>query len=232
MHEITAVHGESILVDDEDSLLLSTKKWRVDYRKDKNGTTWPSTVREARVNGRSIHSFLLIALPGFLIDHINGDPLDNRRSNLRITDHKRNMWNRRVSYNSRSGYKGVYPNTGKNSGARMPWTARITTNGKRTHIGIFKTAFEAHLAYIAAEEKARGEFSTQPDRQNISNCHSLLVTIPTKICALPGCSIVFPVRFTGAHGKTGGFCCQEHRILGKKLRDWKRSPTHRLECPA
>ena len=59
------------------------------------------------------------------VDHINGDPLDNRKDNLRICTHAENMRNVRMHRDNSSGYKGVsfHPQTGK-------WRSRIMVNGK------------------------------------------------------------------------------------------------------
>lgn len=85
--------------------------------------------------------------PGMVVDHINGDTLDNRRANLRITTDQHNRWNRHRAYrNSSSGIVGVVfrPEMGK-------WRARISIDGKNRGLGHFDTLEEALAARRAAE---------------------------------------------------------------------------------
>jgi hypothetical protein len=87
------------------------------------------------------------------IDHINGDPSDNRWVNLRACTMRQNQGNRRLNKNSSTGYKGVRIN--KNTGKFM---AKINYKEKVIHIGTYKTAFEAHQAYVQASKTIFGEF--------------------------------------------------------------------------
>ncbi|MBS6034003.1 MAG: HNH endonuclease [Pantoea sp.] len=87
------------------------------------------------------------------IDHINGDPSDNRIQNLRPSTHQQNMCNRKVRKDNSSGFPGVcaHRSTGK-------WQASIRVNGKRIHLGTYKTPEEAHQKYIEAAKLHHGEF--------------------------------------------------------------------------
>jgi hypothetical protein len=96
-----------------------------------------------------------------LTDHINGDKLDNRRTNLRIATPTQNLQNRGKTKQNKSGYKGVswYRAMGK-------WRAQITVNGKKTYLGTFATPEEAYAAYAAAAaEKLHGEFANIGDSE-------------------------------------------------------------------
>lgn len=87
------------------------------------------------------------------LDHINGDPLDNRVENLRLATQRQNAKNRRVQKSSTVGVKGVERHvSGK-------WRARITSDGKCHHLGLFETMEEARDAYNAAAQKLHGEFA-------------------------------------------------------------------------
>lgn len=72
------------------------------------------------------------------IDHINGNGLDNRWSNLRETNHQGNSRNMRLRPNSKSGCTGVrwYKPTSK-------WVASIHVEGKNKHLGLFTDLSEA-----------------------------------------------------------------------------------------
>lgn len=88
-----------------------------------------------------------------LVDHVNGNGLDNRRKNLRPADSIRNTWNRRLRSDSRTGYKGV---------ARLPdgrFRAYINCEGHRYELGRFTDLTEAAHAYDAAAIDMFGPFA-------------------------------------------------------------------------
>lgn len=87
-----------------------------------------------------------------LIDHINHDKTDNRKSNLRVADYSKNGMNKR--YDSRSVYPGVRFHKAQNN-----WSARIQVNYNPIHLGTFQTEKEAIIARKDAEDKYYGEFS-------------------------------------------------------------------------
>lgn len=89
------------------------------------------------------------------VDHINGNGLDNRRSNLRQADHFQNMANKRRYRNNTSGFKGVTRNTGTG----RPWRAAIRANNKRRHLGYYDTPELAARAYDTAAIALFGEFA-------------------------------------------------------------------------
>lgn len=84
-----------------------------------------------------------------LTDHANGDASDNRIANIREASPLQNAQNRRL--HSRKGI-----NYRKDRGK---WRVMITIAGKRTHLGTFDTAEEAHEAYRIAAEKWFGPFA-------------------------------------------------------------------------
>lgn len=85
-----------------------------------------------------------------IIDHINRDPLDNRKSNLRICTHSQNCMNRIIV--GKSGFRGVVVN---GSG----WAAHIKINRKTQHLGTYRTKEDAARAYDAAAQRLFGEFA-------------------------------------------------------------------------
>jgi hypothetical protein len=88
------------------------------------------------------------------LDHANGVRTDNRIANLRLATRSQNAANRRCSRrNISSGFKGVHfePQTGQ-------YRARIGKHGKSQHLGLFRTAADAHAAYCAAAREVHGAF--------------------------------------------------------------------------
>lgn len=105
---------------------------------------------DRRCRSIKLHKFLT----GWdLVDHINGDGLDNRRANLRPATSLQNSMNRRTRSDSKSGIKGVRQNR---SGT---WSATIQIDGKPLALGSYKTAAEAGRAYDAAAIEHFGEFA-------------------------------------------------------------------------
>ncbi|WP_440864456.1 HNH endonuclease [Symbiopectobacterium purcellii] len=89
-----------------------------------------------------------------LIDHINGNPADNRISTLRKATSSQNAQNSKISKNNKTGLKGVTfkPRTGR-------WEAQICCNRKSIYLGSFLTPQEAHEAYCKKSIELHGEFS-------------------------------------------------------------------------
>lgn len=86
--------------------------------------------------------------PTVEVDHINGDGLDNRRSNLRIVTHAQNMQNRRTGKHSSSGLRGVI-----RDGFRGKWRAVVVVNRKKINIGRFDSMEEADCAVRSARAR-------------------------------------------------------------------------------
>ncbi len=88
------------------------------------------------------------AFPPALVDHINGDGLDNRWCNLRHATNVTNLQNlRQARSDSRTGLMGVH---------RLPsgrWQARITIHGERRSLGAYTTPEQAAVAYLAAKRE-------------------------------------------------------------------------------
>lgn len=104
----------------------------------------------------SMHRFLVNPPHDMQVDHVNGDRLDNRRSNLRIATCTQNQWNRGKTClaKARSRFKGVqYHNF---SGL---WRARIRVNGRRLSLGYYRTEEAAAHAYSVAARMLHGEFA-------------------------------------------------------------------------
>ena len=96
--------------------------------------------------------------PVGLIDHINGDRLDNRIENLRIATFSQNAANAKRHSRNTSGLKGVAKVVKKGVWTGR-WQASITHQNKQIGLGSFKTKELAHAAYVKAASRLQGEFA-------------------------------------------------------------------------
>lgn len=108
-------------------------------------------------NGRRrsiyMHRLVLGNPDGMVVDHIDGNGLNNRRSNLRIATQNQNKRNSALFASNTSGLKGV--SWHKKS---LKWRAQIGHNNKKIHLGSFDAKEDAHAAYCEAAIKYHGEF--------------------------------------------------------------------------
>lgn len=108
----------------------------------------------SREAGKVFLHKLVLGTPKEAVDHINGNPCDNRKSNLRLATLSQNQGNRVLNANNTSGYKGVrYHKLAKK------FVARITIKGVETYLGLHATAIDAARAYNEAALKHFGEFA-------------------------------------------------------------------------
>lgn len=91
---------------------------------------------------------------GYFVDLVSGDPLDCRRSNLRICKWSDSSKNRRGTGKSLSGFKGVHVTSRPGV-----WEAKITSDGKTYHLGKYKDVIAAAKAYNAAAVRYHGKFA-------------------------------------------------------------------------
>ncbi|MBL0320674.1 MAG: HNH endonuclease [Alphaproteobacteria bacterium] len=138
--EITLSKGFVCIVDDDDYEYLSQYRWH-----SMKGKVRVYASRSYKRSQIIMHRELMNPPIGFVVDHINGNTLDNRRSNLRICTHSQNNVN--VKQKNKTGYKGVKLENGK-------WVARIQIT-----IGTFASAEEAARAYDKASKSLHGEFA-------------------------------------------------------------------------
>ena len=106
-----------------------------------------------------LHRLIANAHTALHIDHINGNGLDNRKSNLRLANHQQNAWNaikrdQRGSTLSTSKFIGV--SFCKKS---KKWTARITYNGKNLYLGTFEKEIDAAIQWDRMARELRGEYT-------------------------------------------------------------------------
>lgn len=160
MKKIPLTQGKFALVDDEDWEHLSKFHWMA--RRNRYSNKLKFKWYAYRLTPRNNYARKTIYLhheimKTKLIDHINGDGLDNRKNNLRKCSRSENQRNRSVSNNSKIGLKGVRFDSRK--GRVKRFYATITHEKKIYFLGFFMTKEEAHEAYKQAAIKYHGEFA-------------------------------------------------------------------------
>lgn len=149
--QIKLTKGYMAMVDNEIASEMARYSWHVSI---KNGTPYAQAnikCEDGRFQKVLMHRKIMGAQKGQIIDHINGNTLDNRRSNLRIVTALENARNRRSS--SRYGYLGVRK-TGDS------WVALISPNRTDIALGTYPTIEQAAAAYNAAANSIYGEFAS------------------------------------------------------------------------
>lgn len=129
--------GKAALVDDEDYETLTSRKWQYSKGYAVSGSHNPANhVRMHRV---------ILGLSrgdGITVDHINGNRLDNRKANLRVSNNSANQANRGAPSNNTSGYKGVTYHKRKRK-----WMACLEHMNKTYFLGYYENPESAALAY-------------------------------------------------------------------------------------
>lgn len=135
--------GQAI-IDTEDKEIVSKHKW---------GCT-PDGYVKSSAQRLLLHRLVMNCTDKYLqVDHINGNPLDNRKANLRLVTNQQNQFNSKNTGSGNNSRKGVSFRKDRNK-----WRAYIMLNGKQIALGSFDTEAEAIKARIQAEEKYYQEY--------------------------------------------------------------------------
>jgi beta-glucanase (GH16 family) len=151
--EIQLTNGYKAIVDDEDFDELSKFKWHVapgyntNYASYTNYDNYKKTI--------AMHRMVMGFPEKLQIDHINGNGLDNRKSNLRICTRSQNKMNTKKNKIKKFKYKGVAIN--KNN--KHPFYGQLRFGKVRYYLGCFSTPEEAALAYDKKAKELFGEFA-------------------------------------------------------------------------
>lgn len=153
---IPLTQGKVAIVDDADYDLLSKFKWQF-VKNSKFGTGYAvRTVWNESHDKRialAMHNAVMVPPEGLVVDHVYGNQLDNRKSNLRITTREHNAMNLSTPRNNTSGFKGV-----KWQKSDKRWIAYIGFQNRAIYLGCFSDIKDAIAARQVAELRYFGKY--------------------------------------------------------------------------
>jgi len=144
---IKSSNGFDIIIDEDDFCLIKNHIWRATksgynyyaYANNHGGRLGRTTIKLHRI-------ILGLKNPNDCVDHLDGNGLNNQKSNLRVVPHSENMKNKKIYKNSTTGCQGISFKNGK-------YIARIQADRKRFFLGSFLNIEDAVLAYKQAAKK-------------------------------------------------------------------------------
>ena len=151
---IELTQGRQTIVDSDDYIKFGQVKWYYGCggyairNRNKEGADSYNRVTVL------LHREIMNAEQGSMIDHINGDTLDNRKENLRFCTSSQNNINQKLRKDNKSGFKGVIWNK-----EAKKWRAEVGCKGKSVFVGDFMNLQEAARAYDKAAIELFGEFA-------------------------------------------------------------------------
>lgn len=137
------ISGYEVLIDDEDIYKVNLYKWWInkrEYNTSKLCYFVSNTYTDGKRHIISLHRYIMNCKlhDKVTVDHINGNTLDCRKSNLRICTHAQNCRNRKISKNNSSGYRGVFWNKRDNL-----WCSQIVFDKHRYNLGRYSDNISA-----------------------------------------------------------------------------------------
>ncbi len=152
MKEIHLKGGLISQVDDGDFDLVSRRSWNARIW---DGLTHARTTVTRKGVSKTVFMHNMIMGGDGIIDHRDGNGLNNQRHNLRRVTNAQNLQNSQKRRDGSSRFKGV----NRIGQRRHTWRARIVVSGRSVHLGNFANEAEAAVAYDAAARKHFGEFA-------------------------------------------------------------------------
>lgn len=156
MASIEIAPGQSVLIDDDQYEEIAAHRWRAQKGK--------HTHYAAMNGGVLMHRLIMRATKGDIVDHVNGDGLDNRKENLRLCSNAENMMNARKIAGRSSRFKGVSWNKD-----RSQWYSTIEKDGKRKFLGGYKDEAVAAKQYDNAALRMFGSYAKTNEMLGLYN---------------------------------------------------------------
>ena len=153
MKKIPLTQGKETMVDDDVYEWAKDYKWYASKGRHTFYAIKMMCIDGQRKSVRLSHAIMGFPLNNLKVDHIDGNGLNNQRSNLRIVTNRQNLQNQLEHRNGRL----VGVKLQKDHFRKKPWRALIRINGKRINLGSFATQEEANAMYIQAAELQTGE---------------------------------------------------------------------------
>lgn len=154
---IPLTKGKYAIVDEDDFDRVNQFIWAANFS---SPITYARTRGQGKLN--AMHRMVMNANdPNTVVDHIDHNGLNNRKSNLRICSQSNNCMNTRSRKNSTSKYKGVCMTC-----YSKKWVASIRIDGKSKVLGYFESEIEAAKAYDAKAIELHGEYAHLNFKQN------------------------------------------------------------------
>lgn len=167
MKKIATTQGQFAIVDDEDYERLVSHKWYATKSITKSKVKWYITrqyrdpsIRNSKGEAKQIaipmHREIMDAPKGRHVDHKDGNPLNNQKSNLRICTPQENLWNQGWESSPDKPYKGVYRYV---KDKKRGWRAEISHNKVSIPLGWFKHPETAAKTYDKLAKALFGDFA-------------------------------------------------------------------------
>lgn len=158
LYNTKSVKVAEFLIDLEDIERIKYHKWRVDT----NNRVITGNCTESKPRKELSWVILNFNDSSKVIDHINGNTLDNRKCNLRVCTQAENVCNKSFMSNNTSGFIGV-----SYSSSRKRWCPEIRKDFVRYHLGRYRTLEEAVYVRYIAEQLMFGEYRHREHDEDI-----------------------------------------------------------------
>lgn len=159
--EIPLTRGFVAIVDEEDYEYLMQWKWAGNVYGYASRQTTPVPFKKVSLRMHRVIMERMLGGPipkGLWVDHIDGNPGNNQRNNLRLATRQQNRMNSKANRDTSSRFKGV-SRIPVRSGKGNPWRACIQINRHLNHIGVYPTEEDAARAYDKEARRLFGEFA-------------------------------------------------------------------------
>lgn len=150
LYDINSTEIARTILNKEDLCKVVERKWYFS-----GGYVVSDTVKR----GELMHRIITSCPDGMIVDHVNRNPLDNRRENLRVCTQRENVFNSGIRSDNKTGHTGVIFRK-----REKLWFSYISIDGKQVSLGYHKTKKQAIKARREGEEKYYGEYAPSKGR--------------------------------------------------------------------